>query len=468
MANIIFEGEIPEIIKREIESVYSEILKYYENTGYSPPSGVNIKIGKYSCYYGRDKCGNAVIEMGKKDLEHYTPGTFTHENAHDVFRYVLSQKIEQSSLMLYSTLDEMFADLNAHYFGYPIRCRRDPFKENYKKAFEGLLNALSLDNRKREIELVRKILEEIEKNKERVLKYCEELYRIPPLQFSFTILEEDNKSNMFAYNIKQIRKISELKRNIKSKSELLLGDEEMKRICVYDAIEDMKPTIIAMNPKYTSSRAKKLKRILENDERYKKVLKGIEKIDEKLKKIDEQEQEIERSIGKKYGVDKIILVFGEELPEYKKYEEELKKNQEYQTLEKRSNRLLKAEQKLYERKDLIEMEVGEKNIDNILEDELIEECTELDRSLVNYSMLLDYLKNNGRLTDFILRSVESEDYGKNKAEFMDFPHEVGSSLAKKLYEEGVTPIDVINSPEKYLELCEKEIKETINEWLKRI
>jgi len=142
MANIIFEGEIPEIIKQEIESLYSEILKYYENTGYSPPSGVNIKIGKYSCYYGRDKCGNAVIEMGKKDLEHYTPGTFTHENAHDIFSHVLSQKIEQSPFILYSTLNEMFADLNAHYFGYPIGCKRDPFKERYKKAFEGLSNAL--------------------------------------------------------------------------------------------------------------------------------------------------------------------------------------------------------------------------------------------------------------------------------------------------------------------------------------
>ena len=209
-----------------------------------------------------------------------------------------------------------------------------------------------------------------------------------------------------------------------------------------------------------------MKRILENDERYKKVLKGLEKVYEKLKKIDEQEMEIKRSIRKKYGADKIIPIFGEELPEYKKYEEELKNNQEYQTLKKRSNRLLKAKQKLYERKDLIEIEVGERNIDNILKDELTEKCIELDRSLVNYSMFLDYLKNNGRLTDFILRSVESEKYGENKDESMDFPHEVGGSLAEKLYEEGVTPMDVINSPEKYLELCEKEIKETINEWLK--
>ncbi len=465
MVKIAFEEEVPTSIRRDIENVCNEILEYYKNTGYSPPSGVKIKVGKGKggYYLGRNN-GNDIIEIGKEGIGWglYTIGTFVHEDAHGILRNFASQSIDKSPPLFFYTLDEMFADLNALYFGYPIAWKRDPFKEEYSKAFEGLSAALSLSNRKKEIEWVKKILEEAEKGGgEKLLKYSKELYEIPPLQIPYTIIGERNPSNMFTSNIEQIRKISELKMWIKSYSELLFGDKEEKERYVHD-------TIWEMNNGHNSSRVKKLRSILENEGRYRKVVRGLEKVDEKLREIWEQKREIERSVRKKYGMDKVIPVIGrEDPPEYKRFEEELKNNQEYQTLKKRGERLLKAKQKLYRRKNFIEREVGEANIDNILKDEIIEKCLELERTLVSYCMLLDYLKNNGRLTNFILRSIESEDYGGNRDEFMDFPHEVGGALAKKLYAQGVTPKDVINSPEKYLELCKKEIERTIEDWLEK-
>ena len=280
MAKIKFENGIPESIRHDIESVYNEFLEYYKDTEYNPPTGICVDIGDCGRYSGRDENGNAIIELDEKEINDIplSLGTFIHENAHDVGRQIIFPRIGKSSCLLSSTLDEMFADLNTLYFGYPIGLERNPFDEEYERAFKGLSDALSLNNRKREIELVRKILEEIEKNnREKILEYSTELNRIPPSHTTYI-------PNMFVYYINQTNKISRLKNKLKFYSELFSDKEKEKRFAL--------DTVKRRGKTYHPLRVRLLD-TLENDKRYKKALKVLEKIEEEERRVWKKKKEIE-------------------------------------------------------------------------------------------------------------------------------------------------------------------------------
>ena len=64
---------------------------------------------------------------------------------------------------------------------------------------------------------------------------------------------------------------------------------------------------------------------------------------------------------------------------------------------------------------------------------------------------------------FVLNSVSGEKYGNKYDTSIDYPHNIGGRLAEQLYKQGVEPMQVIEDPERYVQMSTQAIKQHIKQ-----
>lgn len=78
---------------------------------------------------------------------------------------------------------------------------------------------------------------------------------------------------------------------------------------------------------------------------------------------------------------------------------------------------------------------------------------------------MEDVKNNletiGSPEYFVMNSISDQKYGKKYDVSIDYPHNVGGQLAEQLYLRGIEPMDVVEEPEKYVQLVTQEINRHI-------
>lgn len=80
---------------------------------------------------------------------------------------------------------------------------------------------------------------------------------------------------------------------------------------------------------------------------------------------------------------------------------------------------------------------------------------------------MEYLSKNlrsiGTSEYFVLNSVSGEKYGNKYDTSIDYPHNIGGRLAEQLYKQGVEPMQVIEDPDRYVQLSAQAIKQHIKQ-----
>lgn len=62
---------------------------------------------------------------------------------------------------------------------------------------------------------------------------------------------------------------------------------------------------------------------------------------------------------------------------------------------------------------------------------------------------------------FVMNSISDQKYGNSYDVSIDYPHNIGGKLAEQLYRSGTEPMDVLDEPEKYIQLSTEAINQHI-------
>jgi hypothetical protein len=382
----------------EVQRIHSGLTDYFSD--YSLPNGIDLKeSSRKGRYRGRDQMDRPVIlAKNTRRIE-----STAHELGHDVFREVMPEM--EGSELLISTLKEMFADLTALHFTDIEPDKRDLNRDPRKdmEPYEGVEKALDQevrDDELREINAVENVL----------------------YQKGWNTVEKDSLLQVNA------------KRLLETGPELVETGE----------IQDHKD--------YSVMRARYWGKLgTENEWRDNMFIQNLLQ-DRTCPSITRLEQS-------KLDIWKMADVLGNQnlgslgKPVLKAYESETPIGRKIRETAKKKFRHP-------------EKKVLEANPEEVLRDTLAREL-ERTRSLVR--SYRETLREIDSRPEQVMEDISHLKYGSQSIdngypgfeENISYPHNVGGLIAEELYEEGVEPSELMESPSDYLKMGADRIRSEI-------
>lgn len=396
------------VTTEELESM-EEVLELfddeYEETDYQLDELKIVDNDNTNKYKGRND-GTPIIEVTK---HHFLPGTTIHEIGHDVEKYHLGRKFREEAYneLVSKTFSELFAHLNALHITEKLdKDYEDHFnwslsREKYEECWEGLDDAIKSSNRQEEQEILYNIV--LEDELEQIESYIDELLDIPPV----TAEKDDNSNygiqrqkNMFVDGL-PMGSIGRGKQDLHALTKMLLTADERG--------ESRATRHIRYAHKHEDEDpvhgtiVNATNDYLQNHEIFTAYNEHLEERDMEKKELEERSDD---------ASDQIIASEGRDILEYA-FD---------MTLEQLQNSVSEYKHTLEE-----------------------EDRVELAYDAVSHE---EYgYKRDGDPTDY--------------DEYLDFPHNVGGTLALELHAEDTSPIDVLDEPDRYLAACEDAIRSGI-------
>jgi hypothetical protein len=92
--------------------------------------------------------------------------------------------------------------------------------------------------------------------------------------------------------------------------------------------------------------------------------------------------------------------------------------------------------------------------------EALESTLELElKSLINdIESILPDIRNIDDSSNFVLNSISQNKYGTDYTETIDYPHNLGGVIAEDLYKKGYEPLDILENPQRYINICAKSLR----------